>query len=493
MIRAFHQLDWRKEGRILRQDVVDAWEPVTVTANAKISASNLLRIAKKGDSNQDGEIDRSEFINICDTILEEIKENHEQSLQKLLTDSRAEASSENESDVLEMRLSHPAQAPLPWGWECTTPTSFHDIVTDIVTSELPDMPATSLSCMAYMVAPKCLDRIRQFMDAYRIMNLVENRAPEPRFQNALEIMKRSALKFAVLEDPTALETSNSDLDKIIAECRIVHAVEPDKSLIEDCPVGSLSSVVEAYESLLLDVLSFVRTMTKVYDFDLPHPSSSREVSAGLRDAFGQSWTANRMEQRARLVGKKLAAWGKIEEDVQICRDWYKIHPELYEEAFRIAHTEFAAEADKLMIKAILDTESPIVRLKILSARDLPKVTKWGVSKLPSPFARLHTSQEEFCHTDTVQRTTWPCWAAPWATVPLGPANSSENARITISTSTSDGGRLDIANTLDLCVDKQLHQSSDSSRASVPLPRDFQGHSLYEPFSGRQMCRYIWQS
>jgi hypothetical protein len=82
MIRAVHQMDWRKEGRILRQDVVDAWEPVTVAVKASISASTCkwLRIAKKGGTNKDGEIDRNEFINICDNIVDEIEKLHEQSL-----------------------------------------------------------------------------------------------------------------------------------------------------------------------------------------------------------------------------------------------------------------------------------------------------------------------------------------------------------------------------------------------------------------------------
>jgi len=113
MIRAFHPMDWRKEGRILRRDVVDAWEPATVTVNAKISASNLLWIAKKGDSNQDGEINQNEFINICNTIVDEIKKIHEQSLRELLADSSAETSSSNEFAVKKLRISNPAQAPLP--------------------------------------------------------------------------------------------------------------------------------------------------------------------------------------------------------------------------------------------------------------------------------------------------------------------------------------------------------------------------------------------
>jgi hypothetical protein len=66
-------------------------------------------------------------------------------------------------------------------------------------------------------------------------------------------MKRGALKVAVLKDQTALETSNSDLDEIVAECRIVNAAEPSNPLFEDCPAESLSTISGAYESLLLDV------------------------------------------------------------------------------------------------------------------------------------------------------------------------------------------------------------------------------------------------
>ena len=75
-------------------------------------------------------------------------------------------------------------------------------------------------------------------------------------------------------------------------------------------------------------------------------------------------------------------------------DWYKIYPGLYEKALEIAQAEYAAEADKLRsqnetfrkIIAILEAEELTVHLKIWSARDLPQATKWGVSKLPSPFA-----------------------------------------------------------------------------------------------------------
>jgi hypothetical protein len=362
------------------------------------------------------------------------------------------------------------------------------------------MPTTSFSCMAYISAPRCLDHIRRFMDAYRIINLADNSTPDPNCQNALETMKRGALKFAVLEDQTALETSNSDLDEIVAECRIVNAAEPSNPLFEDCPAESLSTISGAYESLLLDVLSFVQTMDKVYDF--PRSPASREVKSGMRNAFGQAWMANKMEHRVRLVGIQLAAWDKIEEHVQICRDWYKIHPGLHEKALKIAQAEYAAEADKLRsqnktfrkITAILEAEEPTVRLKIRSAHDLPKAANWrSYSKLPSPFARLHTSQEELCRTDTVQKTVSPLWTAPWAYLPLSPANpyyGTKAARITISTSTSDGCRLNIAHTRGFCLDSH---SSRFSQAGEPSHRAFKSHSLYEAFSGKYVCRYIWQS
>jgi hypothetical protein len=248
-------------------------------------------------------------------------------------------------------------------------------------------------------------------------------------------MKRGALKFALLEDETALESSNSGLDKIITECRILNAAEPASPLLENCPAESLSAVLGAYKSLL-DILAFTQTIDKEYDS--PYSPDLPDVNAGMRNAFGHTWMANKMEYRARLVGIQLATWDEIEKDVQMCRDWsaaatrvlrassmiedqtrvatfYKTHPGRYEKALTIAQAEYAAESDKLRseneafrtIIDILEEEQPTVRLKIKSARNLPKMTKWGVSKVPSPFARLHIDEKELCHTNTVQKTVSP--------------------------------------------------------------------------------------
>jgi hypothetical protein len=231
----FYQMDWRDKTNICRQEVLDIWTSVTEEFNAKLKSGRLISIVRSGDRNKDGVIDLKEFIKISEDIVDEIERSHEDRLQDMIAVARSEAFQNEAAALEELHLANPFQAPIPWGWTHVPPDAFRDIISGYETRKLPEIDQQSFGCMAYSIAPRCLDRIHRFIDDYRLSIIADNSTRNMAISNALDTIKKAALKFVNLENKTKPEAWFSDLDYMVSEYRIVHTVEPQHAVLGDFP------------------------------------------------------------------------------------------------------------------------------------------------------------------------------------------------------------------------------------------------------------------
>ena len=394
MKAAFFQMGREEETNVLRQEAFDIWASVAEEANAKLRPGRLVGIVRSGDWNKDGIIDLKEFMKISENIVDEIEKSHDENLQEMIAEARSEALESEAAALQESHLAKPSQAPIPWGWTYTTSDTFREMISEYETSRLPKIDQHSFSCMAYSTAPRCLARICRFVDDYRLLMIADNNTADMAISDALETIKEGTLKFVNLENQTEPEAWFSDIDYMVSECRIVYNVEPHHFLLEDCPIESMETVASAYQTLLGQILGFLRAMDQAYNLGKDYISANQ--TAAFRIAFGPAWLTMRMEARARLVGAQLTVWDEVEEAVKECRAWAETKPGLAEEAITLSKDENKAAGDRVRDKhvqsrkilEILEDKQPLVRFKITSARGLPK-TKWATfTYLPSPFAVL---------------------------------------------------------------------------------------------------------
>ena len=491
---AFFQIDWKEETNILRQEAFDIWASVTEEVNIKLKPGRLIGIVRSGDRNKDGVIDLKEFIKISENIVDEIEKSHDEKLEDMIVGAGSEAFQNEAAALRESHLANPSQAPIPWGWTYVTPDAFREMISGYETRKLPEIDQHSFSCMAYSTAPRCLARIHRFIDDYRLLTIADNSTRDMAILDALDTIKKAALKFVKLENQTKPEAWFSDLDYMVSECRIVHNVEPHHFLLEDCPVESMATITSAYQILLGQILGFLRAMDQAYNLNRAYISANQTPT--FRIAFGPAWLTMRMETRARLVSAQLAVWDEVEEAVKKCRSWAETKPDLAEKAITLAKAENKAAKDRLRatheeirrISEILEDKQPLVRFKITSARGLPK-TKWATfTYLPNPFAVLYEGGSKKSETGLVLKNVDPDWQHPWTSFKLCSAESKSPSTppiISVFDGVSEEKRTDpkyLIGKTD-CISVDGHRSSDSSPWKVP-ELSFKGHSLLEPFSGK---------
>jgi hypothetical protein len=314
--------------------------------------------------------------------------------------------------------------------------------------------------------------------------------------DALDTIKKAILKFVNLENKTKPEAWFSDLDYMVSEFCIVHAVEPQHALLEDFPVESVVTVASAYQILLDHVLGFLYAMDQAYCLEKAYISADQP--SAFRIVFGPAWLAMRMETRTRLVTAQLAVWDEVDEAAQECRIWADKKPGLADKAIMLAKAENQAAKDKLQIiheesrriSEILENKQPLVRFKITSARDLPKI-EWAIfSHLPNPFAILYEGESKKSETGIVLKTVDPDWQHPWASFKLGNAELKSPSAlpiISVFDGVSQEKRTDpkylIGKTDSISVDRHI---SDQGNPQKAPELSFKGHSLFVPFSGKEI-------
>jgi len=312
--------------------------------------------------------------------------------------------------------------------------------------------------------------------------------------NALDTIKKAALKFVNLENKTNPEAWFSDLDDMVSEYRIMHTVEPEHALLKDFPVESMVAMARAYQVPLDHVLSFLYAMDQAYNLNKTYISANQ--TSAFRIVFGPAWLAMRMQTRARLVSVQLTVWDEVEEAVKKCRTWAETKPGLADKAMALAKAENKAAKDKLQamhkdsrrISEILENKQPLVRFKIHSARGLPKTQGVIFTQLPNPFAVLYEGESKRSETGIALNTVDPNWQHSWASFKLGNDNSKSLSMlpiISVFDGVSEEKRTDpkylIGKTESISVDRHL---SDYSNPQKTPELSFKGHSLFEPFSGK---------
>ena len=118
------------------------------------------------------------------------------------------------------------------------------------------------------------------------------------------------------------------------------------------------------------------------------------------------------------------------------------------------------------------------------------MTQWVIfTQLPNPFAVLYEGESKKSETGIALNTVDPDWQHPWASFKLGNAESKSPSTLPIISvfhGVSEEKRTDpkylIGKTESISVDK--HLSDYSNHQNTPELR-FKGHSLFEPFSGKQ--------
>jgi hypothetical protein len=79
----------------------------------------------------------------------------------------------------------------------------------------------------------------------------------------------------------------------------------------------METVASAYQTLLGQILGFLRAMDQAYNLGKDYISANQTTA--FRIAFGPAWLTMRMEASTRLVGAQLTVWDEVEEAVKECR------------------------------------------------------------------------------------------------------------------------------------------------------------------------------
>ena len=279
--------------------------------------------------------------------------------------------------------------------------------------------------MAFLAAVVWIPRISQSEEIWGTQLSRLSKEIRNEYQSAFETVLEAALNFSALESESGVMVP-TDLDQIFETLNSI----PDG---ETFPCFTkLKDVQQSCQSILSLISGFV--------FGLKNVKSAISFSPGDRyghegDKDGRfcaetlpdltDWRALRMPLLADRIGQEASSWGRIREDINWCRGWWKDNPSVISrthENWANVHRlrdqwQSSSKPEPAMIKVTTIACERLVKRDIFGTF----VPKWAVelsqsdshsyrpTGFPDPFAQITMDGEQMRTTIPIKKTLNPYW------------------------------------------------------------------------------------
>lgn len=443
--RIYHQLDWLDRGFLLKSDVVRHCVAAVAKSNLSLSDEKIREFVNLVDANRDGKIDRVKFIPLCYKLID--------FATKIENDRQAQAIKQAQINGLQeavlecnwLEKNEPKQIISPWGWQFEAETGDHHSyyvngMQDRISYIRPELELWSFSGMAFLAAVILIPRISQSEEIWGTQLSRLSKEVRNEYQRAFETVLDAALNFSALESESGVMVP-TDLDQIFETLNSI----PDGPDGETVPcLTKLKGVQQSCESILSLINGFVFGLKNIKSAISFSPSDryghegdkdGRFCAETLPDLT--DWRALRMPLLADRIGQEASSWGRIREDINWCRGWWKDHPgvismahENWANVHRLRRQWQSYRANENIPISKSKPGTAMIAVTIIACDGLAKrdifgtfVSKWAVelsqmgshsywpTGYPDPFAQITMDGEQKQITSPIKKTINPCWDA----------------------------------------------------------------------------------
>nr|POE47541.1 hypothetical protein CFP56_00872 [Quercus suber] len=311
--RAFHQQDYRDRGFLTRHEVIFMCREALSEIDTQLDDSYLTNLVHAGDHNQDGMVDKDEFLIIMHNVLEAIV-----TYGDIQMKTRFQAVIRHADTEAKDRQMSQIATSLPWGFGRNSVSPIFDLVEGTQTASIPPLlPLSSFTLMAVEIATRSVGIIDE-ADKHWSASLPQDLRNE--FRQTLDRVRNVAIRFTCFFAPKT-DQALSDLDAMLTMLHIVESKTSSTVLSDN--LAHLRNIRDQCADLASHIRGYVWHLGHQRADDSAFGLSSWPTSRTLTVDLA-NWKRTRMETWAWLISEQSNQldWIKIPETLKTIRAWY---------------------------------------------------------------------------------------------------------------------------------------------------------------------------